>query len=64
VLLPSALVFRFTFDMAATEKNQELIGLARDLKHTPWCNEYEEMISGMLYVHMNSAGVPEPMERG
>lgn len=34
--------------MAATEKNQELLELARGLNHTPWCEEYEEMISGML----------------
>jgi hypothetical protein len=36
--------------MAAQQKNNEIIELARGLKDTPWCEEYENMISGMLYV--------------
>lgn len=31
------------------EKDEKLIELARNLKGTPWCEEYEKMISGMLY---------------
>lgn len=35
--------------MAAAEKNQGEIALAKELKHVPWSEEYEKMISGMLY---------------
>ncbi|CAI0649485.1 unnamed protein product [Colletotrichum noveboracense] len=35
--------------MARTTKNSEIIQLAKQLKGTPWCEEYERMISGMLY---------------
>ncbi|KAF4811352.1 putative acetyltransferase [Colletotrichum siamense] len=35
--------------MARTAKNSEIIQLAKELKGTPWCEEYERMISGMLY---------------
>ena len=35
--------------MAATEKNQDLIQIAKGLEHIPWCEDYEKMISGMLY---------------
>ncbi|OLN87644.1 putative acetyltransferase C18B11.09c 2 [Colletotrichum chlorophyti] len=35
--------------MARTQKNDEIIELARQLQGTPWCEEYERMISGMLY---------------
>lgn len=30
------------------EKNQELIAIAKTYKNTPWCEQYERMISGML----------------
>lgn len=37
--------------MAATEKNEETIAQARTLDvAVPWCEQYERMISGMLYV--------------
>lgn len=47
--------------MAATAKRPEIIDLARGLNGTPWCEEYEYMISGMMlvspktydYVHTN-----------
>ncbi|EAW09729.1 sugar O-acetyltransferase [Aspergillus clavatus NRRL 1] len=35
--------------MAATEKRPEIIELARGLKDVPMCEEYELMISGMMY---------------
>ncbi|KAF4817276.1 putative acetyltransferase [Colletotrichum tropicale] len=35
--------------MARTTKNSEIIQLSKQLKGTPWCEEYERMISGMLY---------------
>ncbi|KAJ5239417.1 maltose/galactoside acetyltransferase [Penicillium chermesinum] len=35
--------------MAAKEKRPELIALARDLNGVPMCEDYEKMISGMLY---------------
>ncbi|KAJ2989389.1 hypothetical protein NUW58_g3490 [Xylaria curta] len=35
--------------MAKTSKDKEIIDLARSLEGTPWCDEYEKMISGMLY---------------
>ncbi|CAI6335980.1 unnamed protein product [Periconia digitata] len=35
--------------MAAENKNAHEIALAKQLKHIPWCEEYEKMISGMLY---------------
>lgn len=35
--------------MAAQQKDEEQIALARKLNHVPWCEEYERMISGMLY---------------
>jgi hypothetical protein len=31
-----------------TEKNQKLIAIAKTYKNTPWCEQYELMISGML----------------
>lgn len=34
--------------MAATEKDQEQLALARKLNHVPWSEQYERMISGML----------------
>ncbi|EHY57615.1 hypothetical protein HRR83_005476 [Exophiala dermatitidis] len=33
----------------ATEKSPDLIQLARSFNHIPWCDEFERMISGMLY---------------
>lgn len=35
--------------MAKQEKNQGLIDLAKNLNNVPWCEDYEKMISGMLY---------------
>ncbi|CAO2657253.1 Nn.00g033790.m01.CDS01 [Neocucurbitaria sp. VM-36] len=35
--------------MAAQEKNLQEIEKAKKLNHVPWCEEYEKMISGMLY---------------
>lgn len=35
--------------MAATTKNTQEIEKAKKLNHVPWCEEYEKMISGMLY---------------
>ncbi|OJD35220.1 nodulation protein l [Diplodia corticola] len=35
--------------MAKAEKDDQIIEIARGLKGTPWCDEYERMISGMLY---------------
>ena len=32
-----------------TEKNQEAIAFARQMTSVPWCDDYEKMISGMLY---------------
>ena len=32
-----------------SEKDNEVLEIARGLKGTPWCEEYEKMISGMLY---------------
>lgn len=36
--------------MASTEKKPDLIAIARDLSGVPMCDDYEKMISGMLYV--------------
>ncbi|KAH1496100.1 hypothetical protein LV164_007703 [Aspergillus fumigatus] len=35
--------------MAASEKRPEIIALARELKDVPMCEEYERMVSGMMY---------------
>lgn len=35
--------------MAATEKRPEIIELARGLAGVPMCEDYERMISGMMY---------------
>lgn len=43
---PAELPARYT--VAATEKRPEILEAARKLKDTPWCEEYEKMISGML----------------
>lgn len=34
--------------MASKEKDQKQIEVARGMKHIPWCEQYERMISGML----------------
>jgi hypothetical protein len=34
--------------MAKQQKDNEIIEIAKGLKGTPWCEEYEKMISGML----------------
>lgn len=36
--------------MAATTKDDKAIALAKELRNVPWCEDYEKMISGMLYV--------------
>ncbi|TLD14647.1 hypothetical protein PspLS_11034 [Pyricularia sp. CBS 133598] len=38
-----------------TEKDQEQIAIAKGLENIPWCDDYEKMISGVLY----DAFVPE-----
>ncbi|KAF5598595.1 galactoside o-acetyltransferase [Fusarium pseudocircinatum] len=35
--------------MAKQQKDNEIIEFAKSLKGNPWCDEYEKMISGMLY---------------
>ncbi|GFN20914.1 hypothetical protein AtubIFM55763_002562 [Aspergillus tubingensis] len=42
----------------STEKNLALIETAKSLANTPWCEQYERMISGMLYDPL----VPELMQ--
>lgn len=37
------------YNVAAKEKDPEIIKLAKGLKDIPLCEEYEKMISGMLY---------------
>lgn len=32
-----------------TEKNDAVIALAKTLTNVPWCDDYEKMVSGMLY---------------
>lgn len=48
---------------AKTELDPKVIEAAKTLQHTPWCDEYEKMISGMLYVHQCIA-VSGPRARG
>jgi hypothetical protein len=38
--------------MAAIEKRPEIIELARGLAGVPFCEDYERMVSGMMYVHI------------
>lgn len=33
----------------AKSKNETIIARARNLANVPWCDDYEKMISGMLY---------------
>ncbi|EGY16508.1 galactoside O-acetyltransferase [Verticillium dahliae VdLs.17] len=35
--------------MAATQKDAAAIECAKQMDHIPWCDDYEKMISGMLY---------------
>ncbi|KAL2692544.1 hypothetical protein Neosp_002954 [[Neocosmospora] mangrovei] len=35
--------------MASKEKNAAVIEVAKTLNNTPWCDEYEKMISGVAY---------------
>ncbi|KAI8232602.1 hypothetical protein K4K54_011736 [Colletotrichum sp. SAR 10_86] len=35
--------------MAKYQKDPEIIAVARTLQNTPWCEEYEKMVSGMMY---------------
>ena len=35
---------------ASQEKDETQIAHARTLKNIPWCEQYERMVSGMLYV--------------
>jgi hypothetical protein len=35
--------------MASKEKNLAILEKARTFTNAPWCEEYEKMISGMLY---------------
>jgi hypothetical protein len=37
-----------TIAMARTERRLDFIALAKTLTSTPWCDDYEKMISGML----------------
>lgn len=36
-------------NMANTSKDHDAIAFAKTLDNTPWCDDYEKMISGMLY---------------
>ncbi|KAH7305931.1 putative sugar O-acetyltransferase [Stachybotrys elegans] len=35
--------------VASTEKDPAIIAHAKTLENTPWCDDYEKMISGVLY---------------
>lgn len=37
---------------AKTEKDPAIIEYAKTLANTPWCDDYEKMISGVLYDHI------------
>lgn len=39
----------------ATRKNEDAIAYSRTLSDVPWCEDYEKMISGMLYSCMEPA---------
>ncbi|KPI34563.1 Nodulation protein L [Cyphellophora attinorum] len=41
--------------MASTSKNADQIAIARTLLNVPWCEQYERMISGMLYNSLDPA---------
>jgi hypothetical protein len=38
--------------MACTAKNAKTIAIAKALTNTPWCDDYEKMISGMVSVQL------------
>lgn len=38
--------------MACTEKSAKAIAIAKALTNTPWCDDYEKMISGMVFVQL------------
>lgn len=40
--------------MAAKALDASQIALARELDNVPWCEQYERMISGMLYVPLST----------
>jgi len=42
----------------ATQKDQAALDYARTLSNVPWCDDYEKMVSGMLYSCMS----PELLE--
>lgn len=48
--------------MAATEKRPELIEIARGLKDVPMSEEYEKMISGMMYTNPTSVNKPDKLD--
>lgn len=39
--------------MAKQQRDDEIIEIARGLAGTPWCDDYQDMISGMLYNPMH-----------
>lgn len=38
-----------TAKMATASKREDQLAVAKILNHVPWCEQYEQMISGMLY---------------
>lgn len=38
--------------MASTQKDAAAIEAAKELANVPWCDDYEKMISGVLYVNI------------
>ena len=44
--------------MAATEKDEKQIARARSFANVPWDEQYERMISGMLYVVLPPTSPP------
>jgi hypothetical protein len=36
--------------MASQLKNEAMIAIAKEMHNVPWCEDYEKMISGMLFV--------------
>lgn len=49
----------FNFDMAKTEIDQAIVDEVKHLSEvpTPWCQEFEKMISGMMWVPSYSRAV-------
>jgi hypothetical protein len=41
--------------MANTGKDPETIAFAKTLANVPWCDDYEKMISGVLYDQFHTA---------